>query len=117
MGLATQLLKIVVKATHGLADTITYQIKLTSGSMPLYLQMGPNLLVNCHVDDTNGEWNNPKVVLEVKMPKRWRISAGKLMRPLSKDSFAIGVEDPFWKQLNKDSSIQRKYEIIGYVNE
>ncbi|KKU81157.1 MAG: hypothetical protein UY08_C0001G0002 [Candidatus Gottesmanbacteria bacterium GW2011_GWA1_47_8] len=116
-GLATRLMKIVVKATHGLADFISYQTKLASDSLPLYFQMGPNLLVNCHVDDTNGDWNNPKVVLEVKTPKRWGISTGKSMRTLSKDSFTIGVEDPFWKQVNTDSSMQRKYEIIGYARE
>lgn len=117
MGLASQLLKIVVRATRSIADTITYQTRLASGSMPLYLQMGPSLLLNCHVDDTNGDWTNPKVVLEVKTPKSWRISTAQSMKSLPKDCFAVGVEDPFWKQVHTDSSMQRKYEIIGYTNE
>ena len=116
-GLATRLMKIVVKATHGLADTITYQIKLTSGSMPLYLQMGPNLLVNCHVDDTNGDWNNPKAVLEVKPPKRWPMSLRKSDLSVTKNIITVSIGDPFWKQVHEDSCQQRKYEIIGYTTE
>lgn len=117
MGLATQLLKVTVRATDGLADTFTYQTRLASGFMPLYLQMGPNLLINCHVDDTNGDWINPKVVLEIKRPKRWRIPMLKDSLVASKNISQVKIDDPFWKKVNTDSFMQRKYEIIGYTKE
>ena len=117
MGLATQLLKIVVRAIRGLADSITYQTRLASDSMPLYLQMGPNLVVNCHVDDTNGDWANPKVVLKIKPPSKWRMPLKTSDFKSSKKISAVTIDDPFWKQINRNASMQGKYEIIGYTIE
>lgn len=117
MGLATRLLKVVAKATHGLIDSISYQTRLASGTLPLYLQMGSNILVNCHTDDTNGDWTNPKIVLDILPSKRWRTLPRKSDLTFVKHTERFGIDSPFWKQLSTDSSLQRKYEIIGYSME
>lgn len=142
-GYATRLLMLAATAVSGLADTFSYQTKTSSNALPLYLRFGPNVVITSHVNDTNGNWNNPKIFLEAPAPKnllecqsrRWRNDTRpnpntswcrgfKVVKtPPSwseykngrnlKNTFWVSHNDQFWRKIGNEPLMQKKYAIVG----
>lgn len=114
-GYAMLLLQTMITAVRGFSDYITYQTKTSSEAINLYLRLGPNILVTGHADDSNGDWNNPKIVLKTKMTKN--LSLLREVRNKQDGIITVKQDDIFWKKVGTQASLQRKYQIVGCKNE
>jgi GNAT superfamily N-acetyltransferase len=115
MGIASSLLTTAVTSVQGCAKVLTYQTKVYSDSIPLYLRLGPNKVLAVHVSDSNGDWDHPKIMLQAKLPNNpLEIMTRKLVPSIENIIWAEDSDATFWKKLSKKvASSENIFQLVG----